>query len=84
MELNTLKQNYMIRVRPTTSTGSNKMFDVHYIKAISEQDARDQLESTGFDGEIIDVLQPGADVYGLTKHDIRAFFRLKELKKSAK
>lgn len=74
----------MIRVRPTTSTGSNKMFDVHYIKAISEQDARDQLESTGFDGEIIDVLQPGADVYGLTKHDIRAFFRLKELKKSAK
>ncbi len=84
MELNTLKQNYMIRVRPTTSTGSNKMFDVHYIKAISEQDARDQLESTEFDGEIIDVLQPGADVYGLTKHDIRAFFRLKELKKSAK
>lgn len=74
----------MIRVRPTTSTGSNKMFDVHYIKAISEQDARDQLESTEFDGEIIDVLQPGADVYGLTKHDIRAFFRLKELKKSAK
>jgi len=84
MELNTLKQNYMIRTRPTTSTGSNKMFDVHYIKAISEQDARDQLESTEFDGEIIDVLQPGADVYGLTKHDIRAFFRLKEIKKSAK
>ena len=84
MELNTLKQNYMIRVRPTTSTGSNKMFDVHYIKAISSQDARSQLESTEFDGEIIDVLQPGADVYGLTKHDIRAFFRLKELKKSAK
>jgi len=84
MELNTLKQNYMIKTRHTTSTGSNKMFDVHYIKAISEQDARDQLESTEFDGEIIDVLQPGADVYGLTKHDIRAFFRLKEIKKSAK
>ena len=82
MELNTLKQNYMIRVRPTTSTGSNKMFDVHYIKAISSQDARDQLESTEFDGEIIDVLEPGSDVYGLTKHDIRAFFRLKEIKKN--
>lgn len=74
----------MIRVRPTTSTGSNKMFDVHYIKAISSEDAQSQLESTEFDGEIIDVLEPGSDVYGLTKHDIRAFFRLKELKKSAK
>ena len=84
MELNTLKQNYMIRVRPTTSTGSNKMFDVHYIKATSQQDALEQFENSDYDGEIIDVLQPGADVYGLTKHDIRAFFRLKELKKSAK
>ena len=82
MALNTLKQNYMIRVRPTTSTGSNKMFDVHYIKAISKQDAQSQLESSDYDGEIIDVLEPGSDVYGLTKHDIRAFFRLKEIKKS--
>tara|TARA_A100001011_G_C13805246_1_gene632655 strand:- start:259 stop:513 length:255 start_codon:yes stop_codon:yes gene_type:complete len=84
MELNTLKQNYMIRTRPATSTGSNKMFNVHYIKAISSIDALEQFEKTEFDGEIIDVLQPGADVYGLTKHDIRAFFRLKELKQSDK
>jgi hypothetical protein len=82
MNIESMKQNYMIRVRPTTSTGSNKMFDVHYIKAISAEDARLQLESGDYDGEIIDVLEPGSDVYGLTKHDIRAFFRLKEKKKS--
>jgi hypothetical protein len=72
----------MIRVRPANSRGNHKMFDVHYIKAISAEYARSQLESTKYTGEIIDVLEPGSDVYGLTKHDIRAFFRLKEMKKS--
>jgi len=82
MNIESMKQNYMIRVRPNNSRGNHKMFDVHYIKAISAEDARSQLESTKYDGEIIDVLEPGSDVYGLTKHDIRAFFRLKEMKKS--
>jgi len=77
MKLNTLKQNYMIRVRPENSRGNHKMFEVHYIKAISKSDAIAQLESSDYEGEIIDVMEPGSDVYGLTKVDIQAFFRLK-------
>ena len=73
MNLNTLKTIYMVRTRPA---GDVKTFNIYYQKAFSKQDALNAIKLSNHE-TIIDVLQPGEEAYGLSKQDIKTFFRKK-------
>ena len=81
LSVETLKTNFMVRTRPV---GNTKTFNVHYVKALGKQDAINAidpiLDGLGTNELIIDVLAPGEEAYGMTKEDIKAFFKKKEVK----
>ena len=75
ISVETLKRTYMVRTRPVSNT---KTFNVHYVKSLSKNGAIKIVEPLLDNEEIIDVLEPGEEAYGMTKEDIKAFFKKKE------